>query len=165
MITVLIPLAPGTESPMRVLAAIDAQTIPCEVVTRSLPYTVRASQRLLRKRQNLCENRNALMPEAVGDYAVMMNHDVVLSSNHDIADCVEFLRAHPEWDAVALNSKPRHDIAKAEKRKHVVDACFVFRIVAFVGFRWEIDEARCSCWKLNEKQIRYLDKRQLIEAE
>lgn len=163
---ILIPLAPGTEPPMRVLAAIDAQTIPCDVVTKSLPYTVRETQRLMRRRQNECDNRNALMERVAGnDYAAMMNHDVVMSSNHDFADCVEYLRNNPEWDAVALNTKQGQDIAKAEKRGHVVGACFVFRVAAFAGFKWQVDEAYCSCWKLNEKKIRYLDNRQLREAE
>jgi len=165
MISILIPLAPGTKPHPDTLASITRQSVPCEVVTRSLPYRVRASQRMLRKRTNEVDNRNALMPEASRPYAAMMNHDVVLTSDHDLMDCVEFLRAHTEWDAVALNSKRGQDIAKAEKRGHVVNACIVFRTESMTGFVWKVDEKHCSCWKLNEKKIRYLDDRQLREAE
>jgi len=165
MMTVLIPLAPGTEPHPDTLASIERQSVPCEVVTRSLPYRVRASQRMLRKRTNEVDNRNALMSEASRPYAAMLNHDVVLTSNHDIADCVEFLREHQEWDVVALNTKRNQDIAKAEKRGHVINACIVFRTDAMAGFVWEVNERHCSCWSINEKQIRYLDGRKLYEAD
>jgi hypothetical protein len=78
---------------------------------------------------------------------------------------MDFLDAHPEWDVVALNTKRGQNIAKAEKRGHVVDACIVFRTSAMAGFLWEVDENHCSCWKINEKRIRYIDNRQLREAE
>jgi hypothetical protein len=119
----------------------------------------------MRKRINEVDNRNALMLEASRPYAAMLNHDVVLVNAYDLRDCMDFLDAHPEWDVVALNTKRGQNIAKAEKRGHVVDACIVFRTSAMAGFLWEVDENHCSCWKINEKRIRYIDNRQLREAE
>jgi len=136
------------------------------VVTRSLPYRVRASQRILRKRTNEVDNRNALMSEASRPYAAMLNHDVVLAGEYDLRDCIDFLEAHPEWDVVALNTKRNHDIKKAMEGKHVINACIVFRTAAMTGFVWEVNLDQCTCLALNtEKRIRYLDNRRLYEAE
>ena len=164
MMTVLIPLAPGTEPHPDTLTSIARQSVPCEVVTRSLPYRVRASQRMLRKRTNECDNRNALMPEASRPYAMYVDSDVVLAGPNDVCDCIVFLDNHRDLDAVALDTK-HQDIRKAELRRHVCVACLMIRTEAWAGFQWTATVDQCSCMCVNEwMRVRYLDDRKLREA-
>lgn len=160
MIFILIPLAPGTDPHQDTLAAIASQSVPCKVVTRCEPF-IRTRDRLGDMRRHLCANRNALIKDASCPYTVYLNHDVVFSSSHDVADMMQFLDANNDYDAVALDTKGI-DIAKYERNRHVVEACVMIRATSLVGYTWTADAHHCPCINFNAMfRVRYLDDRRL----
>lgn len=163
MMTILIPLGPGMEPHPKTLASIEEQTIPCEVLKHTSPM-VETGERLRDKRSNEMVNRNALLPKASTPYAAYVDSDVVFSSPHDIEDCCKFLDAHPDIDAVALDTKGQ-DVRRQEKYNHVVVACMVIRTAVWAGYTWVAFWSQCGCIDANKKfRICYLDNRQLKEV-
>ena len=162
MINVLIPLAEGQTVPQQVIDAIHLQTVCCYWTAHS-SVVKQTEERLLDARANECHNRNTLLLAASEPYALYLNRKVVLGPT-DVADMVEFLDAHPEWDAVALNSKPV-DIEVQTAQKHVCCACLLIRTARWKGYQWTATVNECSCLDVNRKfSVRYLDNRQLKEV-
>ena len=162
MIAILIPLANGMTVPQATVDSILLQTVCCKIVEHSSPL-ISTGERLLDKRLNECHNRNMLLPSASEPYALFLNHDVVLGPT-DVADCCEFLDAHPEWDAVALNTKSV-SIEAQEIDKHVCCACLMICTERWRNYHWAATLDKCSCRDVNEKfHIRYLDSRRLREV-
>jgi hypothetical protein len=162
-VTVLIPLAPGTVPHHDTLASIDRQSVPCSVISHSTPW-IETGERLADKRANEIANRNWLLEYASVPYALYLDNGVVFSGPRDVADCAACLDAHPELDAVALDTK-HQDIHKAETDHHVCVACLMIRTVRWKGYRWTASLTRCGCRNVNETfTVRYVDNRRLSEA-
>lgn len=160
---ILIPLAPGQQPHPETLRSISAQTIDCSVLTHTSPL-LKTGDRLLDKRINECANRNSLMLKASKPHALFLNHNVVLSSPRDVADCIDYLDMHPEKAAVAMDTKGQ-DLQKAELRGHVCCAAIMIRSDIWEGFQWDATTNRCSCMCVNERfRVRYLDDRKLREV-
>ncbi len=162
MIDVLVPLAEGQHLPDVVRDAIFLQTVPCRIVCHTSPVK-QTGERLLDARVNECHNRNALLLSASEPYALYLNRKVMLGPT-DVSDCIDFLDANHDVDAVALNTK-NQDIGHAEKIKHVCCAALAIRTERWKGYQWTATVNECSCLDVNRKfSVRYLDNRQLKEV-
>lgn len=163
---ILMPLTKGRFIHSDVIAGIAMQTIQCNVFAhcseKEFP-TVYG-----RNRGHEAENRNVLKQYACNSYTMLMNMDIILTSNHDVEDLIKGLDTMPDIEALALDTKGlcEKGIEKHERNGHVVMACMIIRsdVLKNITFR-QLDDRSCLCKALNiDCKIKYLDGRHLGEV-
>jgi hypothetical protein len=97
-------------------------------------------------------------------YILILDHDVLLTSNTDIEDMINFLETHPELDACAYDTKDVGSIANTKKYYHVVIACCMVRASKLTNYQFKADGDNCMCVDFNKNfNIDYVDSRKIKE--
>ena len=155
-------MADGHALNRETMSSICMQDIDCAIVPISRPIN-HVSKRIS---EALC--RNELKKYMSTPYSFYMDSDVVLTSERDISDCIEFLENNTAVDAVALDTKHINVEKQAKKWVVIAAMCIRSEVLENITFRPTYTDGRelCCCIAINNDiNIEYLDNRKLSEIE